>query len=231
MEIRSGPPVFTSALNKREAILVLAYLPLHLVILQLVFGTLAARGSLTVAAANFLYYACGAVYMLLVAFSFLRRDFDPLADRPFLCLREVVRSLIALYCCNLLLAYLFEALPVGAENPNDENLIAVASQNTRLMKAELVYLTPIVEEMLFRAGVFGLLRRKSRLAAYVVSALCFSLYHVAPYAISAPLNWLFLLQYIPVSLLLARIYERCNTVWASIFFHMSVNAIVLNLVL
>lgn len=231
MEARSRlrPPPFTSALTKREAILVLAYLPVHLLLLQYVCALLLVRGVLSQGALNFLYYAAGAAYMLIVGFKFLRREFDPLADRPFLCLREILRSLLALYCCNLLLALLFEALLGGADSPNDEALIAVARQETGLMKAELIYLTPIVEEMLFRAGIFGVLRRKNRLAAYLVSALCFSLYHVAPYAVSEPVCWLFLLQYLPVSLLLARLYERCNTVWASIFFHMSVNAVALSL--
>lgn len=220
-----GPPAFTSALTKRETILVLAYLPVHLVVLQFAFGALITNGALTQAYANFLYYAVGALYMLAAGFAFLRRDFDPLADRPFLCLREILRSLLALYCCNILLAFLFEALPIGAESPNDESIIAVASQDARLMKAELIYLTPIVEEMLFRAGIFGVLRRKSRLAAYAVSAVCFSLCHVAAYAVYEPLYWLFLLQYLPVSLLLARLYERCNTIWAPILYHMAVNAL------
>jgi membrane protease YdiL (CAAX protease family) len=55
--------------------------------------------------------------------------------------------------------------------------------------------------------------------------LCFSLYHVAPYAVLDPVNWIFLLQYIPASLLLARCYERCNSIWGSIFFHMLINAV------
>lgn len=230
MEAKSAPPA-PAALTKREAVLVLAYLPAHLFILPRVFGALIARGALSEAAGNFLYYAVGALYMLAAAFPFLRREFDPLADQPLLCLRELLRSLLALYCCDLALVWLFEALSVGAANPNDENLIAVAAQDTRLMKAELIYLTPIVEEMLFRAGIFGLLRQKSRLAAYAVSALCFALYHVAAYALIEPVYWLFLLQYIPVSLLLARCYERCGTIWAAIFFHMSVNAVALSLAL
>ena len=88
-----GPPAFTSALTKRETILVLAYLPVHLVVLQFAFGALITNGTLTQAYANFLYYAVGALYMLAAGFAFLRRDFDPLADRPFLCLREILRVL------------------------------------------------------------------------------------------------------------------------------------------
>ena len=42
---------------------------------------------------------------------------------------------------------------------------------------------------------------------------------------SIPVSPIFLLQYIPASLLLARCYERCNSIWGSIFFHMLINAV------
>lgn len=222
---------FTSALDRREAIQVLAYLPVHLFVMQLVCGLLLARGLFSEAEANFFYYAVGAVYMVLAAFRFLRRDFDPLLDHPFLCLRTVARCLLLLYCCDSVIVLLYDALLPQAQSPNDAALQAVVIQDGNLMKAELVYLTPVVEEMLFRAGIFGLLRRKNRLAAYAVSALCFSLYHVVPYAVQEPVYWIFLLQYVPVSLLLVRCYERCSTIWASIFFHAAVNAVAVNLIL
>ena len=85
--------------------------------------------------------------------------------------------------------------------------------------------SPTVEELMFRAGIFGALRRRSRFAAYAVSALVFSLYHVWGFAIADPINWIYIIQYIPVSLLLARCYERTNSIWSSIFFHMTVNAV------
>lgn len=231
MRPRTPEPPFTSRLETREAVFVLAYLPVHLVLMQLVCGYLFAQNMLTEAQANFLYYAVGFVYMLVFAFRFLRRDFDPLADHPFTCLRTVVRGLLLMYFCDYLLVLLFESLLPAAQSPNDAALQAALVQEAGLMRAELVYLTPLVEEMLFRAGIFGLLRRKNRLVAYLVSSLCFCLYHVAPYAVQEPVYWLFLLQYLPVSLLLARCYERCNTIWAPIFFHAAVNAIAVSVIL
>ena len=107
--------------------------------------------------------------------------------------------------------------------------MAVAEQDMRAVRAAVIYLAPVVEEMLFRAGIFGLLWQRNRRAAYIVSALCFALYHVVPYAILQPAYWLFLLEYIPVSLLLAYCYERTNSIWCSIFFHMLVNGVSMNL--
>ena len=221
------PRPFTSALKKREAIPVLLYLPIHLFALQLGLMALVERGSFTEPQADLVYYLIGFLYMVLFAFGFLRRDFDALIDAPFLCLREVLRGYLLMLAFNLTLGLLLSLLP-DTENPNNAHVMEVVMQDTRMMKAAIIYLAPVVEEMMFRAGIFGLLRRKSRPAAYIVSALCFALYHVVPYALMQPIYWVFVLQYIPVSLLLARCYERTNCIWCSIFFHMLVNGISLS---
>ena len=44
-----------------------------------------------------------------------------------------------------------------------------------------VFMAPVVEEALFRGLVFGALRGKSRAAAWIVSVLAFSVYHVWQY--------------------------------------------------
>ena len=222
--VKIWPRPFTSALSRREAIPVLLYLPVHLVLLQLGFGALAASGRVSLPMADLLYYLTGFVYMVAAAFGFLRRDFDALIDAPFACLREIARGYLLMLGCNFVLGLLFLLLP-AAENPNNAAVMAAAAEDARAVKAAVIFLAPVVEEMLFRAGVFGLIRQKNRAAAYAVSALCFSLYHVAPYAVLAPGYWLFLLQYLPVSLLLARCYERSNCIWCSIFFHMLINGI------
>ena len=218
------PRPFTSALRKRELILVLLYLPLHLFVLQLGFGILAEKELLSLPMADLLYYLTGFLYMIIAAFGFLRRDFDALIDAPLLCIREALRGYLLMLGCNLLVALVFRLFP-EMDNPNNAAIMETAGLDMNAVKAAVIFLAPVVEEMLFRAGIFGLLRRKSRWAAYLVSALCFALYHVAAYALLDPLNWLFLLQYIPASLLLARCYERTNSIWGSIFMHMLINGV------
>ena len=88
-----------------------------------------------------------------------------------------------------------------------------------------IFLAPLVEEPVFRGAVFGGLYRRGRRLAYGASMLLFSLYHVWGYALLDPIYWVYLLQYLPVSWLLCRCYERCNSIWGSIFFHMTVNAV------
>ena len=66
-------PEFTSALSRTEAALVLAYFPVHLVLLPRLLGMLYERGAIDVLWANVLLYGVGFGYMLAAAFRFLRR--------------------------------------------------------------------------------------------------------------------------------------------------------------
>lgn len=223
MKKREQPP-FTSALTKREAAAVLVYFPIHIVLLPLALGLVLASGAVSDSAANLMSYAVGAAYMLVFAGRFMRRDFDPLCDHPWRTITEILAAYGLMLCFNILLGFVLSAF-AAAENPNNQAVTSLALADYGPMAAAAVFLAPIVEELLFRAGVFGLLRRRSRIAAYAASMLLFSLYHVWNYAIADPRYWIYLVQYLPVSYLLCRCYERTDTIWGSIFLHMLINGI------
>ena len=187
--------------------------------------TTAARGMITESAANFLYYALGFVFMLVAAFRFLRRDFDPLADHLFFVLTTVCASYLMMMALNGLVGFLILRVLPETENPNNAAITDLVTTDFGVMKATLVFLGPLVEEMMFRAGIFGLLRKRNRTLAYAASMLIFALYHVWAYAVRDPIYWLYLLQYLPAGWLLCRCYERTNSIWGSTFFHMMVNGI------
>ena len=223
------PVNFTSRLSKKETVAVLAWLPVHLWLLPLLLQQLMNRGAMDDVAANVICYTLGVLYMLGLLFPFLRRDFDPLCDRPFYCLLEVLENYGLMYLGNLAIASLMLlVLGQSGENPNNAGLMEMAGRSWNQMSAMAVFMAPIVEECLFRAGIFGTLRHYKRWAAYLVATLAFSLYHVWAYALIDPIYWLYFIQYVPVSLLLCRVYERTNSIWGSIFFHMLVNYIAMN---
>ena len=230
MEKQNRVPPFTSALSRREMLAVLCWIPVHLTLLPLLLNSLGRRGVLTEPTANLLYYALGFTYMLFVAFRFLRRDFDPLVDRPFFVAGTVCGSYLMMMVCNGLVGFLILQLLPESENPNNASIIDLVFSSFGIMKATLVFLAPIVEEMMFRAGLFGLFRKRSRELGYAVSILAFALYHVWSYALQDPTCWLYLLQYLPAGWLLVRCYERTNSIWGSIFFHMMVNGIAVSLI-
>ena len=223
------PVNFTSRLSKKETVAVLAWLPVHLWLLPLLLQQLMNRGAMDDVAANVICYTLGVLYMLGLLFPFLRRDFDPLCDRPGYCLLEILGNYGLMYLCNLVIAGLMTVvLGQSGENPNNAGLMEMAGRSWNQMSAMAVFMAPIVEECLFRAGIFGTLRHYKRWAAYLVATLAFSFYHVWSYALVDPIYWLYFIQYVPVSLLLCRVYERTNSIWGSIFFHMLVNYIAMN---
>ena len=228
MNLRQAPE-FTSHLEHREMRAVMIYLIIHVGVLPWLINYMTAKGTVTATEGNMLYYAFGAAYMLSTCMAFLRRDFDPMCDRPGWCMMEIISGYFTMVCINFCVsALLLKLLPQG-ENPNNAAVTDLVFDNFGMMKASLMFFTPITEEMLFRAGIFGMIRDMlGRKPAYIVSVGLFSLYHVWAYAVIDPVNWLYLLQYIPVSFLLARCYERTNSIWCPIFFHMMVNGVAVN---
>ena len=224
-----NPVEFTSRLTKKETADVLAWLPVHLWLLPLLLQQMINRGAMDDVAANVICYTLGVLYMLGLLFPFLRRDFDPLCDRPVYCLLEILKNYVLMYLGTMAVgALMMLVLSQGGENPNNAGLMDMADRGWNQMSTMAVFMAPIVEECMFRAGIFGTLRRYSRWGAYLVATLAFSFYHVWSYALVDPIYWLYFIQYVPVSLLLCRVYERTNSIWGSIFFHMLVNYIAMN---
>jgi membrane protease YdiL (CAAX protease family) len=222
-------PEFTSHLERREMRAVMVYLIVHGCILPWVINYMTPQGTVSPTEGNFLYYALGAGFMFATCMPFFRRDFDPLCDRPLYCMLEVLTGYFSMVCVNFCVSALLLNLLPGSENPNNAAVTELVFEDFGAMKASLMFFTPITEEMLFRAGIFGMMRElKGRRAAYIVSVALFSFYHVWSYAVIDPIYWVYLLQYIPASFLLARCYERTNSIWCPIFFHMMVNAVAVN---
>ena len=223
----SRPKNYKSTMTRGETIAALAYLPVHIVLLPSLLYLLLVRGNINENQMNLLCYAVGAAYMLTCCFGFLRRDFDPLCDNPLRCLKEIALSYVMMMGFNLAVSGIL-MLVAARENPNNAAVMDMAALDGRSVKAMAVYMAPLVEELMFRGGIFGLARRYNRALAYALSMAAFSLYHVWAFAMLDPIYWLYVLQYLPVSFLLCRLYERTESIWCCVFFHMLVNAVSLS---
>ena len=220
------PQEFTSRMSKWELIAALLYLPLHVWLLPRLLTVIPAAAELSDLNVNMLVYGIGTGYMLLVLGGFFRREFDPLCDYPVYCVFQIVLSYGMMLAFNMLLGLAMTLiLPADQANPNNAAVMELAGEEFGKTAAIAVFLAPLVEEPIFRGSIFGLIRRTNRNAAYAVSMLLFALYHVWGYALQDPIYWVYLLQYLPVSWLLCRCYERCNSIWGSIFLHMMINGI------
>ncbi len=224
-----NPDSFTSRMTRGEVIAALLWLPLHIWLLPTLLISLPELAEMTDLGLNMVVYVAGTIYMLLFLGRFFRRDFDPLCDHPGYCLLQVLICYGMMLGLNLILnSVLLLLLPEESSNPNNAAVIEMAGSEYGKTAALAIFLAPLVEEPIFRGAVFSLLRGRNRIAAYAVSMLLFSLYHVWGYALTDPLYWLYILQYLPISWLLCRCYERCNSIWGSVFLHMTVNAVSLS---
>ena len=216
-------PEFTSSMSRGEYIKTLVWLPIHVALLPFLAGMLIAWGYIDESEANFGIYAVGMLYMLVFMGKYLRREYDPFCDRPMYCISEICGCYLTMWVINIALNSLMFLL-LKEENPNNMAIADMAGTNFGMVSAMAICLAPVVEEIIFRGAIFTLGRKKSRIMGYALSMVLFSVYHVWGYAVENPVYLLFLLQYLPVSFLLCRCYERTNSLWSCIFFHMVVNA-------
>ena len=229
MKFRKIDIPFENRMTKTQTILGWCYLPMHVAILPLLLGLLQAFSPdpMDDAKLNLIYYLIGIAFCLTAQFTFLRRSFDRLAENFKLCLLTMLLALMMDYALSGAAALLLLLVDGVVENPNNAAVMDMAAQDSGVVRAIGIFLAPIVEEILFRGVVFGSLRTRSRLWAYVVSVAAFSIYHVWQYAAVTgdAAMLLYALQYIPVSIVLAWAYERSGCIWTNIFFHMGFNAL------
>ena len=205
-----------SEMRRWETVLALLWLPVHVLGLPLLLLLLFPQMSM--ANVNFWTYALGAAALTLSCLVFLRRDFDRLWERPLYILGQAALGYALLMLANYLLAVVLGPF-LPQDNPNNMALMDMVKAERQRIIAISVILAPILEELIFRGGVFGLLRRWNRVLAYGACLLLFGLYHTWQFALSDPIYWLYLIQYLPAGFFLCRSYEKTECIWTSILLH------------
>ena len=211
-------------MSAAELALALAYIPVHLFALPYLIALPYRAGRLDATGANLVCYAVGAVYMLLALHGCFKRGFYSLCDYGPRALLDILKGYGFMLLGGIAVS-LALALAGRADNPNNAAVFSMAGEDPGRTAAIAVFLAPLVEEPMFRGGVFGLLRRRSRAAAYAVSTLLFAVYHVWGYLGGDAANLLYLLQYLPAGLALARCREKTDSIWTPIFLHMLSNGV------
>lgn len=217
---------FDSLLSRREALAAAIYIPVHFLLLPLLFDALGARSDwFTVGRVNLLYYALGVAFLGLFMLPWLYRQYVLFVERGLWSIGSIAGGYLLNYILSAMLVLLLSALEIElGTTPNDSAIMELRGFDARVVKAVSLFLAPVLEETLMRGVVFGVLRGKSRVGAYVLSVLLFALCHVWFYAPEGAVYWLTLAQYIPVSIALCRTYERSGSIWAAVSLHMFINA-------
>ncbi len=220
--------------HKKELIFGIVYLPVHVFLMPIVVSIfskyvfVAFKLSNTGANMTLIYYGVSFVILMIFMRGFLKDSFSVLIDSG---VSAITFSLVG-YFQYFMLVYAMSAAFMlitkqSGINPNSAAVSEQISSNSKAMILSTVVLAPIVEETLFRGALFGLIRRKNRVAAFIVSYLFFSVYHLWAYALEgiSPIFVFYLLQYLPGSYILARCYEKSGTIWSPVMLHMMINGV------
>ena len=227
-------PNFSCPMTRAERIIGWVYLPIHMFLLPIYSGLIFTPIMelfgipLTDSHLSVMYYGLGFLVVLIGMFRYLKRSFSDIFDHPLYFLQAVVLAYVAKWVLEYAVSFLLIAVLPEVSNPNQTAITQQTQQNTSLMIVAIVLFAPIVEEVLFRGMLFGVVRRKSRVLAYVLSTVVFAVYHIWKYFLGG-FDWtllLYMLQYVPGGLALAWCYERSGTVWAPIVLHLLNNVFV-----
>lgn len=211
----------------RETVFGVILLPFYAVLFQMFAIWLASsvfHVGLSAAVINACYYALNLLSVLLIFRDFLLRNLRTLrADRiP----AAFVAFPIYLVLSTLVSQVILRILP-DFQNRNNGTVYAVLDTSPLLMIGLSVIVAPLVEETLFRGLIFGRIRRKSRVLAYLITALCFSAIHVVGYlGLLSPLEIAAsILQYVPASVVLCGLYEYSDNLIPPILLHAIINLV------
>ena len=228
--------MFVNQMLRTEKILGWIWLPMYLLIVPLAveFFNYGNPGVLTEGTANLAAYGVSAVALGIIMFRFWRAGFETFLDRPGRSIFSMLLALAVNYALSMAVTLLLYAL-IGEEleNPNNAAVLDIAQTDLGTIKATAIFLAPLVEETMFRGLIFGSIRPKHRILAYVVSTLAFCLIHVWQYiALTGDFSLLvYCLQYIPSAVAFAYCYERSGSIWAPILLHMLLNAMAFTVIL
>ena len=222
---------FYFPMSKTELIIGILYIPFHIIIIPVLVSVLnlylTGRSGVELSDAylNVICYTVSFLFVVLILFRFLRASFSDLCDNLLGSLRAVIMAYLFSFIALIGINYILILVLGQVTNPNSEQIINEAKQNANVMFAVTVLLAPLVEEALFRGVIFGSIRKRSRVAAYLVSTVIFAAYHLWSYFFVG-FDWKFvfyLLEYVPGSIALAWCYEKSGNIWAPIFLHMLIN--------
>lgn len=226
VDFTSKKDTFKFPMRKYEKVLGIIHIPFHAIILPLllIFILSVFNADISNPYRMLLYYAISFVIVLAVMFRFLRSSFSDLIDGVWQAIQALILAYI-LYRALLWVGALLLTQFMTEQNPNQDVLVTQVAADFRVMIVVTVLLAPIVEETTFRGALFGTIRQKSRVAAYIVSTVLFCFIHLWDFLVS-DFSWATfsaLVQYVPASIALAWCYDRSGTIWMPILMHMVIN--------
>ena len=220
-----------AALTKREAIMGFIYFPIHAFLIPLIITFVAAINPASAEHKELItlgMYVLGTAYCFVFLFQFLKNSFLDVFDVGTKFAKTVIFGMVTEYVLNFAVTLLLIVITDGItqlSNPNNQAAQAMATSGA--IKVVTVLLAPVLEETLFRAVIFGTLKKYNKFGAYVITIALFAFYHLwSSFVFEYDwLLWIYLLQYVPAGLVLCRAYDKTDNIWCPILIHALLNLI------
>lgn len=219
---------FPFPMRTYERVIALLYIPIHSVFLPELMYLFIDLLNLDVSRAQFLFvrYLISALVMLLALNRYWRATIGDLGRSKSKTLDTLVLSCALYWALNYVVSFIMPLLLQSVSNPNSAAVNDSLSADPSMTMIVTVLLAPIAEETMFRGALFGTIRKKSRIAAYIVSVLLFAFYHLWAFALVG--DWrvfIYMLQYFPAGIALAWCYEHAGTLVTPVVLHALINLI------
>ena len=194
-------------------------------VLELIFGLINVNYDL--ALLNGVYFFVNFGVTIIIFRRFLAYSLPVVAEHPLKFLRGLLVGFCAYWVLGVCLSALEGFLGIDPWIPNDDTVAEIAGVSYKVMWVGAVLLSPLTEETLMRGLIFGSVRRKSRILAYIVTAVAFALIHTLDYLmVMAPLTLGYnVLVYGLPSVALCICYELSGSIWGPIVLHVIINAL------
>lgn len=131
-----------------------------------------------------------------------------------------------LYVTNIVSSLLITLISPESSSSNQDVIILMTQIAPVQMVISSVVLAPILEELVFRAGIFSLLYERHRGLAYLLSSLAFGFIHIFSGLMAGDLSQLlYLFPYSLLGAVFCYIYEKKESIFAPMLIHAANNFI------
>lgn len=143
------------------------------------------------------------------------------------CVKWVGTLVIIMLVANILLSFIVSILTKTDNSANQQQIVQAATLIPIITLLSTCIFSPIIEELVFRAGTFTFLRGKCGfVVAAIISSILFGSIHVLDSLLAGNfLDVSYLFVYSAIGIVLAYGYEKTDSVFVTIGIHMLNNII------
>ena len=169
--------------------------------------------------------------LLLILSIYLTKDFwiemgRRFKQEPMMNIKTVFITLPLMLGTSMVLNYAITTLTGLDGSQNQNELIKIFGDFPLLLVFQALIFAPLIEELMYRGLLFGMLQKRSQLFAVLFSSFFFGMAHIYPSLFDGHyMDLVFLPTYFMLGFWLNRAYIKSKSLYAPVIIHFINNAI------